>query len=151
MPVTYRSYDAETGEEIIIFIRRGRPVGMVRDYITKRFIRGFNGFTVQVALLFEYPPTEARRDNPLYVDIKLSTFVGVDEVEKTEDIEVALGDAARRKIESTFGEVVSRLAKIVGVEHKVEITEDVYPEYHWYLVWHHYKNDEREDEGTDTT
>lgn len=150
MPIIYRSIDAETGEEIIIFIRRGKEVGMYRDAITKRFIRGFNGFTIQVALLFSYPMSGAKHKNPLYVDVKLATFVGVDEVKNIEDIEKELGREAKDVIQQNFGEYVSDLAEIVGVEHKVEITEEVYPDYHWYLVWHHYKRDEREKDGVDT-
>lgn len=186
MPIFYRSYDANTGEEIIFFtvptqqmvqnIKTGRFIrayrgetlgpnerlittkarnqGMVRDYETKRFIRGIKGVSIQVALLFKYPPEEARKKNPLYVDIKLVSFVTPDILEQFnldyEDIERELGEGARVLLTFWFNEDVSELAEIVGVEHTADITTEVYTEYHYYVVWHHYKNDEQEQDGSGT-
>lgn len=150
MPIIYRSIDAETGEEIITFMRRGKVVGMVRDTETKRWIRGFKGFTVQVSLLFDYPKNKARAYNPLYIDVKIVTFVGVDEVTKVEDIEQELTKTATNVIHSYFGEFVAELAVIAGAEHKIEMTEEVYPDFHWYVIWHHYLRDEKEEDGIDT-
>jgi len=144
----YRGEPLAANEELLTI--QARNQGMVRDAITKLFIRGFNGFTVQVALLFSYPMSGAKHANPLYVDVKLATFVPVDEVESIEDIEKILGDEAKSIIQDDFGEYVSDLATVVGVEHSATVTGDVYPTYHWYEVWHHYKNDQLEGDGTGT-
>lgn len=141
----YKGEPLTTDEELITY--QARNQGMVRDAETKRFIRGFNGVSIQVALLFKYPPEKAHHGNPLYVDVKTISFVGIELTDIYEKIEQELGIEARIIVNEEFGPDVSDRAEIVGVEHKLEVTKEVYPEYHWYLVWHHYKNDEREDDG----
>jgi hypothetical protein len=148
MVVTFRSIDADTGEEIISFIRRGKVVTMVRDAVTKRWIRGINGILIEVSVLMKYPPEKARRDNPLYVDIKTSAFVSGDDLPKVTDIEKELGNKGLDIINEYFGEYVRDMAYKAGSEHKAGEPENVYPKFGYYVIWHHYRDDEREDSGT---
>lgn len=149
---TGRFIRAYHGEKLGPFERlitsKARNQGMVRDYDTKRFIRGVKGISIQVALLFKYPPEEARKQNPIYVDIKLVSYVLTDLALQYDDIERELGEEARKLLEEWFNEEIADLAEIVGVEHILDITSEIYPEYHYYVVWHHYKNDEQEEDGS---
>jgi hypothetical protein len=144
MVVLERYIDAETGEEIVVFERRGKRIMMVRDAETKRFIRGVKGITISVAIVFE---SKGRKHNPLYVDVKCETYRPVDEEKSVEEIEKELASAGIEIITSHFGEDVASMAKVAGIEHKSEVIDEIYPEYHWYLVWHHYKNDQKEEDG----
>jgi len=172
MTILGKWVEAETGEEIIVFLRRGRPVYMVRDMVTKRFIAGIRGIQLAVSVVFEYPPDKARRDNPLYVDIKASTMVMGFDIYKMDQIIMELYGKCRDIINEYFGPVVSgrgeeeeaefingvpptdklRVEKcyggVVGVEYIAFPIEEVYPEYHYWLVWHHYKDDCQEEEGS---
>jgi hypothetical protein len=147
MSITFRSVDAETGEEIISFIRRGVVVTMVRDAVTKRFIRGVRGIVVEVSVLMKYPPDKAKKSNPLYVDVKTSTFVSGEDLSKITDIEHQLENRALDIINEYFGEYVRNMAYKVGSEHKAGEPENAYPSVGYYVIWHHYKGDETEESG----
>lgn len=145
--------DADSGEEIITFMWRhprwtaGRyvKVMMLRDRETKRFIKRIKGITVSGAVVFEYP--KGKRANPLYVDIKMESFIPAEYIEHMAKFERALEQRSRDVINEYFGEDVSSRARIIGYEHKSEPVPIIYPKARWFLVWHHYHNDEKEDDG----
>jgi hypothetical protein len=134
-----------------------KRVIMVRSRETGRFIRMIRGIMVEGSMVFEYP--KGKHGNPLYVDVKISTLVSPDDIDKMDDIENRIETTAKSLIESYFGYDVKERAKIVGYEHKAEpevevgipphiesITE-MYPNSHYWVVWHHYKGDEKEEDG----
>lgn len=174
MPTIAKYVEAETGEEIIVFIRRGRPITMVRDAVTKRFIRGIRGIQVAVSLVFDYPPTKARHSNPLYIDVKTASYVTGADLAKLDEVEKQLAEKGRSILNRYFGEYLEKLAEQqpperydgrppedkmpkrtcvggeVGVEYIAVPIDDVYPDYHYWVIWHHYRDDCKEDEGSGT-
>jgi len=157
-----------------VFIRRGKPVTMVRDAETKRFIRGIRGIQVAVSVLFEYPPEEARRSNPIYVDVKAASFVMGKDIQKMRQIEDQLYGKCRDIVNEMFGEYIRRLAsdmppehydgvpprdkmeietcigREVGVEYIAVPIDEAYPDFHYWVVWHHYRDDCKEEDGVGT-
>jgi hypothetical protein len=115
------------------------------------------GIMVDGAVVFEYP--KGKKGNPLYVDVMVATLVPPELLDRIGEVETAIEKNARQIVGAYFGEMVKDRAKIVGYEYKaepetefgipatkVEVTE-MYPSAHWYLVWHHYHGDEKEEDG----
>jgi len=151
MPVTFYEIDAETGDEIIAFTRRGETVIMLRDAYTKRFIRRLYGVVAEVTNVFEYPPYYAKRSNPLYVDVKVGTYIPVEHIQQYKEIVNKFKEGSFGIINEFFGPDIARQSRIAGVEYThiepyIE-PEAIYPEYVYYAIWHHYKNDEKEEKG----
>jgi hypothetical protein len=136
--------DADTGHEIIVFLRRGKWICYLRHRITKRFIKRLIGFSIWTAFLFEYP--RGKRGNPLYVDLKVGTSVKPEDAVNYFAIEEKMIDAGLNIIREYFGTVVAGLSQVVGVEYSSILAKKWHPNGIAYLVWHHYKNDFRERE-----
>lgn len=171
MPIVYRYIHAETGEEIVAFYRKGIIYVYVRDPVTKRFIRGVKWLTIAVTRVFDYPPRDAKKRNPLYVDIKLATTIMAEDLTKIDDIEDEMKKEAEAKLRDFFSEQIAALstpevreeydgipprdkmptptcvAGEVGVEYVDVPIDETYPEYRYWLVWHHYAADCREETG----
>jgi len=142
LPLTFS--DSDTGEEIVIFRRRGRIYAYLRDAETKRFIRRLRYVKVKGLLLFDYPGTE----HPLYVD---ASFVTAIEPEKLLELHESAYDtlfwSLGNFIESKFGGVVSKLSEVAGIEYGSDVFDTPeYPSVREVIVWHHYKFDYKEDE-----
>jgi len=143
MPIIAKIKDAETGDEIIIFERLGRRVAMVRDIRTKRFIRGVRALTLSLPFVFDYTPQITPR--PLYIDAKVKTIITIYDIPVSEAIEEQMERAGRNVITSKFNRRVADLASPKGVEITSVVSGYSYPDAEVIIVWHHYKNDEKEE------
>lgn len=177
MVIVAKWVDAETGEEIIAYQWRGRLRIIVRDAVTKLFIRGIKGLTVAATLVFDYPPAKARKNNPLYVDVKTASTVLGEDLDKVDEIEKELVKKARDILEHYMNAIIANAAeeetkrldgippndkleveycigkdlpRTVGIEYIAVPISEAYPEYHWWIIWHHYKDDCKEEDGVGT-
>lgn len=143
--------DADTGEEIIWFMRRGRPYLFLRDAKTKRFIKKLDNMELRVFMEVEYSEEEAKKGNPLYVDAVLMTLVSPKEVPDMSAIEEELIARLEIIVAEKFGSSVAfELLTLRGIEYG---SEPQHTEKHemgdayYVLVWkHHLKDEPRKEE-----
>ncbi len=146
--------DADTGEEIVCFVRRGRRVLMLRDRVTKRFIKRLIGVEQRVFMVVDYSKEQARRGNPLYLDaVGVQVLTPDMFVERDRYMEILKNLLSKKVGEYFGGYVVDELLTEAGVEYGSELrhisTADVNLWY-WSLVWKHSKEEEaRSREGYD--
>ncbi len=144
-------------ERVRILRYRLRRFVYVRNRLTKRFIRMMRGIMVDGAVVFEYP--KGKKGNPLYVDVMVTTLVPPEMINRMGEVEAAIEKGAKQVVSSYFGEIVKDRAKVVGYEYKEEpetafgipktkiVVTEMYPSAHWYLVWNHYHDDNKEEDG----
>lgn len=153
--------DADTGDNILFYLNRGNLWIMVTNPRNGRFIRRTDRISIGVTLTFDYPKGVV--NNPIYVDFKMATEVTAEFLmesnpqdlegvrETIQFIRGRLIERSRERLAELFGERVSALAEVIGIEYKAEPTEETngqeYPMAHWILIWHHYKADEQEKMG----
>ena len=144
-------------ERVRILRYRLRRFTYVRNRLTKRFIRMIRGIMVDGAVVFEYP--KGKKGNPLYVDVMVTTLVPPEMIDRMGEVEAAIEKGAKQVVSAYFGEIVKDRAKVVGYEYKESpetdfgipptkiVVTEMYPSGRWYLVWHHYHGDEKEEDG----
>jgi len=149
MSLTFPLIDSATGYEIICFKRRGRWYWYLRHPRTKRFIRRIREFTIKITVTVEYSEEEAKKDNPLYVDLTIRTTL-TDTFEPVQILEVQdkLIDKAHKILEEKFSEGVPRISEVSGIEYfGRRTTRADYPEAKVELIWwHHVEGDGNEEE-----
>jgi len=143
----FKGVDEDTGDEIIIFIRRKKPYIYLRDIKTKRFIKRIWAFDVRVTLTFDYPI----RKKPLYVDAKgrttlsdviLARFTTQKEIEDfMADLEDKIAGMVLISIEEEFGYFVRSRVSLEGVSYGSKDFSYDYPHLKIIKLWHHYKGD----------
>jgi hypothetical protein len=118
--------DADTGEEIVTFWRRGRAYTYLRDRVTKRFIRRLIGIELRIFMEVEYDPVRAKKGNPLYVDAVLVGALKPEmifELLRYEDDQI---DLCERETARDFGwAVVDLLLDLRGIEYGSEIRSEL--------------------------
>ena len=146
--------DADTGQEIVWFIRRGKPYFYLRDKETKRFIKRLKEIEVRCFQVVDYPIKRAKKSNPLYVDVVGITRITAEEWDYIEEVEEKLEDATFLRVSSMFGYAVSNtLLELSGYEYGSELRVSAkYREnrYCWVVMWKHKPEDKpRKLEGED--
>jgi len=143
--------DADTGNEIITFKRRGKWYSFLRDATTKRFIKKLNYVEVRVFHVIDYGKDKAKKDNPLYADFMSCTLVAPNEVRKLDKIEDKLSELNERKCNELFGMAVTeKLLEISGIEYGSELTtHTTYRDgkAEWEAIWKHHKGDRPRTQG----
>lgn len=168
--------DADTGHELLFFLRRGEVVIMERypadAEFPRRFIKRLHEVTFTVTLTVDSFP--GARSNPLYVDFKLASIltdtflnrvlevlvsaqflISIEDIrnEIHKDVQAVL-DAGKDIFVENFGQPIKDFIRIGGVEYKAGSAEEAegweYSNFHWLQIWHHYKNDEKELDGHGT-
>jgi hypothetical protein len=110
--------DADTGQEILHFIRRGRHFLWLRDKVTRRFIRRLKYVEKRLYMVVEYSVEEARKGNPLYIDAVICTQLNPEEFYIREHIIPQLERALRDFVRKYFGSyVVDLLLDVAGEEY----------------------------------
>jgi hypothetical protein len=149
--------DSDTGQEIIYFIRRGKPYLFLRDIVTKRFIKKLNYINIRVIQCIEYGKDKARKGNPVYVDNVTTTSLEAKHIHLLDKIKEWLEDRGYKVIASLFNRGVANQYELIGIEYGSEIKEfmgvkDVYPKYYYYhIVWKHHLEDKPKDKrGVET-
>jgi len=142
--------DADTGNEIMFFYRRGKPYLYLRDAYTKRFIKRLREVEVRVYQVVEYSRELARKGNPLYLDAVGKTIVTVEEIKDLDRVEDRLEIAVYHIVMRYFGKYVAfDLLELRGTEYGSEKTTETYYEdekFTWTLVWKHHPEDRPESE-----
>jgi hypothetical protein len=110
--------DADTGDEIIYFVRRGRPYLFLRDAKTKVFIKILRYVEKRLYMVVDYSKEEAAKGNPLYVDAGIFTQLNPEEFPERDRIDSDLDKALTQQIKEMFGEaVVRQLLELAGEEY----------------------------------
>jgi len=132
--------DADTGDEIIFFWRRGKPYFFLRDRVTKRFIKRLRKIEVRVFIVIEYKKERARKRNPIYADLVVKTAVRDIHGEEVYEVREGLIDKGLDILTIYFNPLLVNRGHISGVEYGSNITTIAeYPKsYQFELVWKHY-------------
>jgi hypothetical protein len=165
----FPAIDADTGDEIIVFQRRGtlyiylrrhHPIQVMtrtgRVVRLKPFIRRLRRIRLTVALVFKYTMNMAKRKNPLYVDIIIETNLDVTTLGYMSYAIRRMSDIAKEIVSEYFNPVVAGLMEpkdlnkerklvhqiMAGVEIGSEPAKYDYNMAYWKLIWHHYKPQE---------
>jgi len=110
--------DADTGDEIIYFVRRGRPYLYLRDARTKWFIKRLHYVEKRLYMVVDYSKEEAKKGNPLYIDAGIYTQLNPEEFPERHRIDSKMEKALKDKIKELFGEaVVKKLLEPAGEEY----------------------------------
>lgn len=135
--------DADTGNEIIFFYRRGRPYIYLRDRRTKRFIKRLKAIEVRVYTVIDYGKEKAKKANPIYVDNVVITTIKPEDMERLEEIEEELIDKSIEVIMRYFATPIVHYATISGIEYGSRVTKrGEYPKSYYYeIVWKHHKKE----------
>jgi hypothetical protein len=144
--------DADTGDEIIYFVRRGKSYLYLRDKVTKRFIARLSSVEIRAFKVVNYSVSEAKKGNPLYLDAVVTTNITSEEFRKLDEVEDNLDKATDSVVSRYFGKaVVEYLLELSGFEYG---SKSMNPEEygnakgHYGLVWkHHLADKPRKAEG----
>ena len=110
--------DADTGDEIIYFVRRGRPYLYLRDARTKWFIKRLHYVEKRLYMVVDYSYEEAKKGNPLYIDAGIYTQLNPEDFPERHRIDSKMEKALKDKIKELFGEaVVKKLLEPAGEEY----------------------------------
>jgi len=110
--------DADTGDEIIYFVRRGKPYLYLRDARTKRFIKRLHYVEKRLYMVVDYSFEEAKKGNPLYIDAGIYTQINPEEFPFRQKIDEKMDKPLEDKIKKMFGEaVVKKLLEPAGEEY----------------------------------
>jgi hypothetical protein len=110
--------DADTGNEILYFIRRGRPYLYLRNAKTKWFIKRLHYVEKRLYMVVDYSKEEAKKGNPLYIDAGIYTQINPEEFPEKDKIDKDLSKALKGQIKEMFGEaVVKQLLEPAGEEY----------------------------------
>ncbi len=136
--------DADTGNEIIFFYRRGRPYLYLRDRRTKRFIKRLMVIEIRVFIVVEYGIEKAKKRNPIYIDNVVITSVRPKDMEKIEEIKEDLIDKAIEIIVRYFATPIAYYSTISGIEYGSKVTKrGEYPKsFSYEIVWKHHRKEE---------
>ncbi|MBS7270388.1 MAG: hypothetical protein KIH10_16325 [Candidatus Freyarchaeota archaeon] len=110
--------DADTGNEVIHFVRRGKHYFYLRDATTKRFIKRLKTIEVRYYMVVDYSKEQARKGNPLYIDAGAYTQIKPEEYPELDQIENKLKKPIENTITKMFGKAVTdKLLEDAGVEY----------------------------------
>ncbi len=110
--------DADTGEQIIYFLRRGKPYFYLRSAKTKLFIKRLTVIEVRYYMVVDYSKEEAKKGNPLYIDAGAYTQIKPEHYQQLEKIEKDLKNAIENTITQKFGKAVTdQLLEDAGTEY----------------------------------
>jgi len=139
--------DADTGDEIIVFLRRGRYYAFLRDRETKRFIKMLRVIRVTGIGCVDYVSPRKPYHN-LYIDVNVSTDIKPIQVYELRKIEREIEREIRWKVEEKFGFRVAKMLEIIGIQYGSKPCGYSYPMYSWYMVWKHYTDIPKEESGS---
>lgn len=126
--MVYTVTDADTGNEIVMFYRRGRPYIFLRDPETKRFVKQLNKIELRYYEEVNYSRDQARRKNPIYADFVALLQVKPEEIDQLGELEEELREYLELWITEKFGGVVE-LTEERGFEYGSKIKSRTSEEY----------------------
>ena len=143
--------DADTGNEIIHFIRYHRHYLYLRDKKTKVLIKRLKYVEKRVFMVVDYREERAKKGNPLYIDSGIFAQINPEEFLQRTQIDDKLEKTLEDRVEELFGPVVvKQLLDLAGEEYG---STPAYTSKHEenkataLIVWKHKKTDKpRKDE-----
>ncbi len=129
--------DADTGDEIVYFIRRGKPVLYLRDRLTKRFIRRLRYVRISVTGSVEYEDRKRPYHN-IYIDITVQTDIPPREFPNRYTIATELERRLYEIIDERFGTELADMVQVIGIEFGSKRCYHVYPRYIAHIAWQHH-------------
>jgi len=128
--------DADTGDEIILITRRGRDFLVLRDKLTKRFIKFLRRISIAVIKTLDYDSPRGKGNN-IYIDAKAITDITPDRFRERTSIVMQLNDAIPKVIVELFGFTIASMIslKISGIEYSSKLEGILYPNARVYLAW----------------
>ena len=126
--------DADTGNEIVAFIRRGRCYMYLRHPQTKRFIKRLKKVELRIFKVLDYDV----KAHPIYADFSARWILSCNELMVREKAERDIEDAIDLAIQSKFGKGLRDLSEYAGLEYGSRLigVEDVTT---FDAVWKHRK------------
>ena len=113
--------DSDTGEEIIYFVRRGRPVLYLRDRVTKRFIRRLRYVRLSVTMSVDYT-VKGKPYRSIYIDARISTDLRPRDFPNRHIIEKELESKLMEIVEFKFNPELAGMMDIVFLSLSKEIS-----------------------------
>jgi hypothetical protein len=128
--------DASTGDEIILITRRGRDFLVLRDKVTKRFIRFLRRISIAVTKTLNYDSPRGK-GNSIYIDAKAITDITPDKFRERVDIVRELDTAIDEVVTQFFGATLGSMieGETIGIEYSSKIEGILYPNARVYLAW----------------
>jgi hypothetical protein len=128
--------DASTGDEILLITRRGRDFLVLRDKVTKRFIKFLKRISIAVTKTLDYDSPRSKQNN-IYIDAKAITDITAEKFSERVDIVRELDSAIDEVVTQFFGETLGSMieGETIGVEYSSEIEGMLYPNARVYLAW----------------
>lgn len=130
--------DADTGDEIMYFVRRfyrkvdsiplREPIHtlMLRNTETKRFIKRLIGVELRLFMVVDYSEEEAKKGNPLYLDAVGVRAISAEMFPDRESEKQDLESKVSTKVAENFGDYVEReLLDTAGEEIGSDIRESL--------------------------
>jgi len=105
--------DADTGNEIVAFIRKGKCYIYLRHPQTKRFIRKLDKVELRVFKVLDYDV----KAHPVYADFSARWILSCQELLTREKAEKDIEDAIDLAIQSKFGKYLKDLSEYAGIEY----------------------------------
>jgi hypothetical protein len=130
--------DADTGQELISFIRRKQFFLYLRDSETKRFIKRLREFTLSYIASLEYESTTKSYKN-VYIDIKISTTLEDIQFQNRKELEQNLPIVALEDLINEFGSDLVNSLEFVSEGYEYHTIEKSlkYPNAELKKIWAH--------------
>jgi len=141
--------DSDTGEEIIYFVRRGRPVLYLRDRVTKRFIRRLRYVRLSVTMSVDYT-VKGKPYRSIYIDARISTDLRPRDFPNRHIIEKELESKLMEIVEFKFNPELAGMMDIVGIDYGSKRCKYVYPKYVAIIIWERHTGARKEEIDTGT-
>jgi hypothetical protein len=128
--------DADTGDEIVLITRRGRDFLVLREKLTKRFIRFLRRISIAVTKTLDYDSPRSKSNN-IYIDAKAITDITADKFMDRVDIVRKLDSAIDEVVTQFFGATLGSMieGETIGVEYSSKLEGILYPNARVYLAW----------------
>lgn len=133
----YVVVDDSTGQEIVAFLRRGRPYFYLRDRVTKRFIKRLRKIKVNAIITVDYVPEARPYYHSLYIDNKTSGNLTDQEAMQIRKIEDELAYRATMRITQKFGPAILKYLSNIRFTYESK-TFNLYDfQYEHFTIWAH--------------
>jgi len=128
--------DANTGDEIVLITRRGKDFLVLRNKVTKRFIRFLKRISIAVTKTLDYDSPRSKQNN-IYIDAKAITDITPDKfgdrIDIVRELDAAIDDVVAQFFGETLGSMIE--GETVGVEYSSKLEGMLYPNARVYLAW----------------
>ena len=129
--------DADTGNELLGFRRRGVPYIFLRDSKTKRFIHILRKIELRYFGVVDYSEELASKGNPIYADFSIRQSINPEQFQHLRKYEDKAETYLAEGVQKLFGVVVVNLIDMTGLEYGSKSTFND-TRYKFDAVWKHH-------------